>query len=65
MAKEAERMKRKLHNTECQAVYQAGIVARSKKIHKNNCPHDWATQLWAWWLAGWNDEDMKHAQKGR
>jgi hypothetical protein len=55
----------KLQNAVCQATYLAGSEARAKKIHKNNNPHAWATQLWAWWLAGWNDEDIAHAQKGR
>lgn len=58
-------MNRPLHPTACNHSYLAGVEARKKRIHKNNCPYAWATQLWAWWLAGWNDEDIANAQKGK
>lgn len=56
-------MKPAVRTIDCQAAYLAGRTARQKRVHKNNCPHPWATQIWAWWLAGWNDEDIENGSK--
>lgn len=41
------------------AAYTSGREARMTGRTKNTNPYPYMTTLWAWWLAGWNDKDMK------
>lgn len=47
-------MKKGIMNTR----YQEGVTARQRGYSKLENPCEQATADWAWWMAGWNDEDM-------
>lgn len=42
----------------CPAAYYSGRKARKRKRGQCENPNPYMTGAWAWWLAGWNDEDM-------
>lgn len=37
--------------------YNKGVVARLKALPTTACPYPAITCHWAWWLAGWGDQD--------
>lgn len=39
-------------------VYRQGLDAR-KECKPKDAPYPYMSELWAWWVAGWNDWDMR------
>lgn len=48
-----------------QHCYALGIDAVRRNRSKLTNPYAYMTQAWAWWLAGWNDEDIKIGKRTR
>uniref|UniRef100_A0AAU6W2T9 Uncharacterized protein n=1 Tax=Pseudomonas phage Touem01 TaxID=3138548 RepID=A0AAU6W2T9_9VIRU len=40
------------------AIYQHGERCRLAGAPKDKNPHVRMSQAWAWWMAGWNDQDI-------
>lgn len=43
------------------SAYNQGRNARRHEYEKSINPYVSMTNLWSWWLAGWNDTDIKLA----
>lgn len=41
--------------------YEQGRAARASCASKLANPYTTYSKLWAWWMAGWNDQDMEIA----
>lgn len=41
-----------------QRIYEDGVRHRQANKSKLLNPHAYMTKLWAWWCAGWNDQDL-------
>lgn len=49
-----------LHPTATKHAYIKGAQCREQNKTKNNCPFALYSQMWIWWVAGWNDKDIEY-----
>ncbi len=49
-----------MHNRE-RIAYTKGRKARFEEVSKSDNPYREMTNMWSWWVAGWNDADIKIA----